>query len=112
VCAAVCGSMASVVSLVKHASTGLAEYGIRVNALAPGCACCPAPRLSILLLIAWWSFRLKWLMRSSREEILVRRVSPIHISSLHEGLEGRRRWVGPPHTRENLNRFADYTRIK
>lgn len=30
-------SKAAVVALVKHASSGLAEHGIRVNALAPGC---------------------------------------------------------------------------
>jgi NAD(P)-dependent dehydrogenase (short-subunit alcohol dehydrogenase family) len=50
------GSKAAFVSLVKHASTGLAEYEIRVNVLAPGFACCPAPRLSIALLIVWQSF--------------------------------------------------------
>jgi NAD(P)-dependent dehydrogenase (short-subunit alcohol dehydrogenase family) len=32
------GSKAAIMHLVKHASTGLAPHGIRVNALAPGCA--------------------------------------------------------------------------
>jgi len=31
------GSKAAIVHLVKHASSGLARHGIRVNALAPGC---------------------------------------------------------------------------
>jgi NAD(P)-dependent dehydrogenase (short-subunit alcohol dehydrogenase family) len=39
------GSKAAIAHLVKHASTGLAPHGIRVNALAPGC------KLSFLFLL-------------------------------------------------------------
>jgi NAD(P)-dependent dehydrogenase (short-subunit alcohol dehydrogenase family) len=35
------GSKAAIAHLAKHASTNLAKYSIRVNALAPGCKCGP-----------------------------------------------------------------------
>lgn len=36
------GSKSAILALVKHAASGLAAHGIRVNALAPGCMCFPA----------------------------------------------------------------------
>lgn len=38
------GSKAAIMHLFKHVSTGLAEHGIRVNALAPGCTFFSAPQ--------------------------------------------------------------------
>lgn len=35
------GSKSAIAHLAKHASSSLAQYGIRVNALAPGCKCDP-----------------------------------------------------------------------
>jgi NAD(P)-dependent dehydrogenase (short-subunit alcohol dehydrogenase family) len=43
------GSKSAVLALVKHASSGLAEHGIRVNALAPGCKYSPSQFLSGLI---------------------------------------------------------------
>ena len=34
------GSKAAILHLAKQAATQLAPYGIRANALAPGCKCC------------------------------------------------------------------------
>jgi NAD(P)-dependent dehydrogenase (short-subunit alcohol dehydrogenase family) len=36
------GSKSAILALVKHAASGLAAHGIRVNALAPGCTRSPA----------------------------------------------------------------------
>ena len=88
------GSKAAIMHLVKHASTGLAPHGIRVNALAPGCSSSPPRKPTVPWLTACQSSRLRWPMQLSKAETPVQRASTIRTSFLHEGLAGRRRWVG------------------
>ncbi|KAB2107024.1 hypothetical protein AG0111_0g5265 [Alternaria gaisen] len=53
------GSKAAITHMVKHASTGLAPHGIRVNALAPGCTSSKSPNSRDLPLIRYTSLSLR-----------------------------------------------------